>query len=49
LDEAFFSIDEFGPFAVKTKPGLMLSSPGEQRVEPLRVYWRAPQLEKVEL
>jgi DDE superfamily endonuclease len=31
-DEAFFSIDEFGPFAVKMKPGRMLSAPGEQRV-----------------
>jgi DNA-binding CsgD family transcriptional regulator len=34
-DEAFFSIDEFGPFAVKMKPGIMLSAPGEQRVVPL--------------
>jgi transposase len=33
-DEAFFSIDEFGPFAVKTKPGLALAAPGEQRVVP---------------
>jgi hypothetical protein len=33
-DEAFFSIDEYGPFAVKTKPGRMLSAPGEQRVVP---------------
>jgi hypothetical protein len=33
-DEAFFSIDEFGPFAVKTKPGLALVAPGEQRVVP---------------
>ena len=33
-DEAFFSIDEFGPFAVKMKPGRMLSAPGEQRVVP---------------
>jgi len=31
-DEAFFSIDEFGPFAIKTKPGLALAAPGEQRV-----------------
>jgi transposase len=31
-DEVFFSIDEFGPFAVKTKPGRMLTAPGEQRV-----------------
>jgi transposase len=33
-DEAFFSIDEFGPFAVKMKPGRALSAPGEQRVVP---------------
>src|SRR4051812_4035089 len=33
-DEAFFSIDEFGPFAVKMKPGLALCAPGEQRVMP---------------
>ena len=33
-DEAFFSIDEFGPFAVKKKPGRALSAPGEQRVVP---------------
>jgi transposase len=33
-DEAFFSIDEFGPFAVKMKPGRMLTAPGEQRVVP---------------
>ena len=33
-DEAFFSIDEFGPFAVKMTPGRMLSAPGEQRVVP---------------
>jgi transposase len=30
-DEAFFSIDEFGPFAVKTKSGRTLTAPGEQR------------------
>jgi transposase len=30
--EAFFSIDEFGPFAVKAKPGLTLEAPGEPRV-----------------
>ncbi|QOZ35931.1 IS630 family transposase [Bradyrhizobium sp. CCBAU 53421] len=29
-EEAFFSIDEFGPFAVKAQPGRMLVSPGEQ-------------------
>ena len=34
LDEAFFSIDEFGPFAVKMKLGLALCAPGEQRVVP---------------
>lgn len=33
-DEAFFSIDEFGPFAVKVKPGLTLVAPGERRVLP---------------
>ncbi len=33
-DEAFFSIDEFGPFAVKAKPGLALAAPGERRVIP---------------
>ena len=33
-DEVFFSIDEFGPFAVKTKPGLALTAPGEQRIVP---------------
>src|SRR5712672_4822100 len=33
-DEGFFSIDEFGPFAVKMKPGRTLTPPGEQRVVP---------------
>ena len=33
-DEAFFSIDEFGPFAIKTIPGLALAAPGERRVVP---------------
>ena len=33
-DEAFFSIDEFGPFAVKKKPGIALTGPGEQRIIP---------------
>ena len=33
-DEAFFSIDEFGPFAVKVKGGRSLMPPGEQRVVP---------------
>jgi transposase len=32
-DEAF-SIDEFGPFAVKMQPGRALTAPGEQRVVP---------------
>ena len=31
-DEAFFSIDEFGPFAVKDQPGRSLTPPGEQRL-----------------
>src|SRR3712207_3574536 len=35
-DEAFFSIDEFGPFAVKMKPGRALCAPGEQRIVPQR-------------
>lgn len=29
-DERFFSIDEFGPFAVKEKPGRLLTAPGVQ-------------------
>jgi hypothetical protein len=33
-DEAFFSIDEFGPFAVKMKQGLRLDPPGPHRVVP---------------
>jgi transposase len=33
-DEAFFSIDEFGPFAVKMKPGRRLDPPGEHRIVP---------------
>jgi transposase len=33
-DEAFFSIDEFGPFAVKMKPGRMLDPPGKHRTVP---------------
>ena len=33
-DEAFFSIDEYGPFAVNMKNGRALSAPGEQRVVP---------------
>ena len=30
-NEAFFSIDEYGPFAVKAQPGRALVGPGEQR------------------
>lgn len=30
-DEAFFSIDEYGPFAVKAQPGRALVAPGERR------------------
>lgn len=33
-DEVFFSIDEFGPFAVKMKGGLSLMPTGEQRIVP---------------
>src|ERR1700730_15564362 len=33
-DEAFFSIDEFGPFAVKAQPGRALVGPNEQRLVP---------------
>lgn len=33
-DEAFFSIDEFGPFAVKMTSGRALCAPGEQYVVP---------------
>jgi transposase len=33
-DEAFFSIDEFGPFAVKMTGGRALTAPGEQRLVP---------------
>jgi transposase len=33
-DEAFFSIDEYGPFAIKKKGGLMRVAPGEQYVIP---------------
>jgi transposase len=31
-DEAFFSIDEFGPFAIKDQPGKSLVAPGERRL-----------------
>jgi len=33
-DEAFFSIDEYGPFAIKAKPGRKLSAPGVQPTVP---------------
>ena len=33
-DEAFFSIDEYGPFAIKAKPGRTLSPPGVQPTIP---------------
>ncbi|MFP5236652.1 MAG: IS630 family transposase [Acidobacteriota bacterium] len=33
-DEAFFSVDEYGPFAVKKKGGLKRVAPGEQYVVP---------------
>jgi transposase len=33
-DEAFFSIDEYGPFAIKTKPGRTLTAPGVQPTVP---------------
>lgn len=36
-DEAFFSIDEFGPFAVKHQPGRSLAAPGER---PLVQQWQ---------
>jgi transposase len=35
-DEAFFSIDEFGPFAVKMQGGRALTPPGELRIVPQR-------------
>jgi len=31
-DEAFFSIDEYGPFAIKDQQGRSLAAPGEQRL-----------------
>lgn len=34
-DEKFFSIDEFGPFAVKMTGGLALTMPGEMRSVPM--------------
>jgi transposase len=33
-DEAFFSVDEFGPFAVKAQPGWALVSPSVKRLVP---------------
>ncbi|MGX1166497.1 IS630 family transposase [Bradyrhizobium sp. DASA03005] len=36
-DEAFFSIDEFGPFAIKHQPGKSLTGPGER---PLVQQWQ---------
>lgn len=36
-DEAFFSIDEFGPFAVKHQPGKSLTAPGQR---PLVQQWQ---------
>jgi transposase len=33
-DEAFFSIDEYGPFAIKAQPGRALIGPNEQRFVP---------------
>jgi len=33
-DEAFFSVDEYGPFAIKKKGGLKRVAPGEQYVVP---------------
>jgi DDE superfamily endonuclease len=33
-DEAFFSIDEYGPFAIKAKPGRTLAAPGVQPTVP---------------
>ena len=36
-DEAFFSIDEYGPFAVKQKGGIKRVAPGQQYVVP---QWR---------
>ena len=33
-DEAFFSIDEYGPFAIKMRGGRKLTAPGEQNIVP---------------
>lgn len=33
-NERFFSIDEYGPFAIKTKPGRVLAEPGFQPTVP---------------
>ena len=37
-DEAFFSIDEYGPFAVKKKGGVKRVAPGQEYVVP---QWRS--------
>src|SRR5262249_22846784 len=39
-DEAFFSIDEYGPFALKDQPGRSLTAPGEQRL--VQQWQRSP-------
>lgn len=36
-DEAFFSIDEYGPFAIKAKPGRTLAPPG---IQPMVPQWQ---------
>ena len=36
-NEAFFSIDEYGPFAIKAKPGRILAPPG---VQPTVPHWQ---------
>lgn len=36
-DERFFSIDEFGPFAIKAKPGRVLAGPG---IHPSVAQWQ---------
>ena len=40
-DEAFFSIDEYGPFAIKTKPRRTLVPPG---IQPTVPQWQKPRL-----
>ena len=34
MDQRFFSIDEYGPFAVKIQGGRALTAPGEERIVP---------------